>query len=211
VNLGTRLTKTGELAHLKTLGQVVADYKVRFDFSRASANHSIGSDDPVLDYARKAPSLRQAISRACLGRREDGKMFSKGSCVEAAARSNLISALYLRREQFKRAVTFEHVYGIVSSAQVRGIGPMMRYDVTSRIAAYLEIWPEHYAYLHAGPLVGYKNLTGYRGGPTAVAVKDLPPELRELKPHDIENLFCEYRMLLNKSMINGHAGRDTAE
>src|SRR6516162_8138752 len=83
VNVGTRLTKTGALAHLKTLDDVVEDYIQRFQtkFEDEDLNHSRGHDDPLVDFWREAPTLETAIRRACDGRRRDGKLFQKGSCV----------------------------------------------------------------------------------------------------------------------------------
>jgi hypothetical protein len=198
VNQGTRLTKSGAFAHIKTLEQVVADYRKRFDFSSQGGHH-----DPCLAWTKKASTFPVAIERACSGMTESGKMFSKGSCVRAVSREKLAKALKDRYAALKRATTFEHIYDEVFATEVWGIGPMMFYNVSERIGAWLEIYPEHYVYLHAGPLQGFRRLTGSKGrlSMNRVTRLSLPPVLAALSVHDIEDLLCEYRDLLGPRFL----------
>jgi len=198
LNVGTRLTAQGAFAHITTLEQVVASYRERFDFSSQGGHH-----DPVLAWCKKAFTLESAIVRACSGRREDGKMFSKGSCVKTSSRGELATELLIRQEALEEVPDFEGVYDVVDGCGVKGIGRMMKYNVSERVGAYLKIYPQNFVYLHAGPLKGYRRLTGHRGEVHRVPKSSLPREFQELSIHDIEDCLCEYRDVLRREMWNG--------
>jgi hypothetical protein len=203
MNVGTKLTKSGALAHLSTLDDVVEDYIARFQdkFDTPSEKHSAGHDDPVVDFCKEAKTLTTAIERAVAGRRRDGKMFSKGSCVPWDAKTELTKRLLARRDKVVRAKTFEQLYDIVAEASPKGIGYMSKYAVSERIGAYLGIKPEHFLYVHAGPLKGWKRLNGTRAKEGRVPVTDLPPPLRRIELYHVENLLCEYHELLHPGML----------
>jgi hypothetical protein len=182
---------------------VVEDYVARFQrkFEGDHANHSKGHDDPVVDFAKEAPSLIEAVRRAVEGRRRDGKMFSKGSCVAWEAKRELAKRLMARQDKVRRARTFEQLYDVVAEASPIGIGPMSRYAVSERIGAYLGIKPQHFLYVHAGPLQGWKRLTGHAPPEGRIARTALPPALRLIELYHVENLLCEYRELLHPGML----------
>jgi hypothetical protein len=199
MNAGTQLAKRGQLNHLKTLDDVVDDYEKRFSFAQSSARNSVGHDDPVVDFCKEAPSLIVAINRAAEGRRRDGKLFKKGSCVRTEAKAEMAAKLQTKIADIRRAKDFEQLYELVSNASPWGIGPMTRYAVTERIGAHLGIKPEAYLYLHAGPEIGWHRLM--REKPGRVAVADLPPQFRRIELYHVENLLCEYRDVLNPEML----------
>ena len=78
---------------------------------------------------------------------------------------------------------------------------MSIYAVSERIGAYLGLKPEAFLYLHAGPLVGWKNLTGCVGKPHRVPWSEVPPALRVLPNFEVENLLCEFRRHLHPRMM----------
>jgi hypothetical protein len=199
MNVGTRLQKTGMLDHLKTLDDVVEDYLKRFDFSSAAANHSKGHDDPVVDFCREADCLATAVKRAVDGRRRDGKLFSKGSCVRTSSKQEMAEALLKRLPEVRKCRDFEQLFEVVDACSPWGIGPMSRYAVAERIGAYIKIKPKAFLYLHAGPAKGWKALTG-RAAPSRVAVEALPKALRRIELYHVENLLCEYRDTLRPRM-----------
>jgi hypothetical protein len=203
MNVGTKLTKSGALAHLSTLSDVVEDYIARFQdkFDAPSKNHSAGHDDPVVDFCKEAKTLTICIERAVEGRRRDGKMFSKGSCVAWEAKEELARRLLARRDKVGRTKTFEQLYDIVAEASPRGIGPMSKYAVSERIGAYLGIKPEHFLYVHAGPLKGWKRLKGKAPPEGRVPVSQLPGPFRAIELYHVENLLCEYRDVLHPGML----------
>jgi hypothetical protein len=203
MNVGTKLTKSGALAHLSTLDDIVEDYISRFQlkFESDHANHSKGHDDPVVGFAKEAPSIAVAIARAVDGRRRDGKLFSKGSCVRNSSKAEMTKRLLARQSECQRAKSFEQLYDVVAKASPWGIGPMSKYAVTERVGAYLGIKPEAYLYVHAGPLQGWKRLTGHAPPEGRVPVSSLPPPLRRIELYHVENLLCEFRDLLHPGML----------
>lgn len=208
MNLGTHMTKTGQLSHCKTLGDLVKEYnkhfKEKFDGSyHAGSERSVGHHDPVIDICKEAKTLPDAIKKAVDGRRRDGKLFSEGSCVRNSSKedfeANLLEKSTIAR--FKRADDFEDIYDTVRAARPWGIGNTTTYNVSARIAAHLDIYPEKYLYIHAGPLKGWKRLTGAKGSPFRVPMEEVPKALRVLPPHSIEDFLCEMRDALNPSFL----------
>ena len=200
INIGTRLTSQGALSHLKTLDDVVTDYLKRFDFTVARGPHGVDHHDGVVDHCLTSRDLSQCIERAVDSRLASGKMFSENSCIAAKAKQELAAHLLQVQDRFKQCKTFEDVYDVVSARQISGIGLLMKYCVTSRVAAYLGIHPKDYLYLHAGPAKGWKALTGKRAD-YRMPVASLPKALRRLSAHRIEDLFCEYREALRPEMM----------
>jgi hypothetical protein len=193
------MTKRGALDHIATLDQAVDFYLKAFDFSKPGANHSVGHDDPVVDFCRKAEDLPEAIWRACDGRREDGKMFSKGSCVRTKSKRELYERLL--EVGVSNATDFDQLYDMIDHCRPWGIGDMYIYTVTERVGAYLGLKPEFNLYLHAGPLVGWKRLTGRRERRHRVPFDEVPAALRRLPNYHVENFLCELRDFLHPGLI----------
>jgi hypothetical protein len=197
MNMGTQLTRSGAFSNVKTLDDVVKAYWDLFDKSKQGEAH----DDPVVEFCREAPNLRLAISRAVDGRRKDGKMFSKGTCVRASSKLEMTNNLLRAEEAISQHTIFDNLYDAVDRASPWGIGRMTKYAVTERIGAFLKVYPKDYLYLHAGPLQGWKKLTGIRGNPYRVPWNTVPASLRTIPNYHVENLLCEFRELLRPEMI----------
>jgi hypothetical protein len=113
----------------------------------------------------------------------------------------MTSAL-LRDEQLIHATAdYDSLYDLLLHNKPRGIGHTMIYVFTNRIAAYIKCGPSKYLYLHAGPLLGWKRLTGERGNPWRVAWMSVPAPLRVLPSHKVEDLLCEYRDFLHPELM----------
>lgn len=201
MNLGTKMTRAGKLAHVATLDDVVDEYLLHFKFE-AGAERSAGHHDPLIDFCREAPDLETAIRRAVDGRRRDGKMFSEGSCVRASSKEEFARELVGSQDALRaRSDDFDLLHDLVRFHAPWGIGTLTVYNVTARIAAYFGTHPERHIYVHAGPLKGWKRLTGTRGNPYRVPLTDVPAPLLRLKPYQIEDLLCEFRDLLHPEMM----------
>lgn len=200
MNVGTRQTRSGSLDHIKTLADLVAEFEVSFNY-KAGVERSEGSHDPVVDYCKEAATLSTAIARAVDGKRRDGKMFSEGSCIAKEAKSEFFSKLLSRVGKIAKAKDFDVLHDLVQSLAVKGIGNLTVYNVTARIAAWKGLEPVNFVYVHAGPLKGWKRLSNSKGNPVRVPVKQLPPELRKLSPHRVEDFLCEYSEFLHPGLI----------
>jgi hypothetical protein len=206
MNTGTRLTKQGQLAHLKTLSDVVAEYEKLFQFDGSyqhKSERSVGHHDPVIDVCKEATGLEDCVVKAVDGKTKLGKTFSEGSCVRTSSKlafaDKLIDKPYLYL--LEKATNFEQVYDLVRNAKPWGIGNLTVYNVAARIAAYKGIHPEKFLYLHAGPLQGWKRLTGCKGNPYRVPVEEVPKALRALPIHRIEDSLCEMRDFLHPGLL----------
>lgn len=199
MNLGTRMTAAGAFAHLATLDDIVDEFKRTYEERFGDGHH-----DPVVEFTREAHDLLTAIKRACEGRRRDGKMFSKGSCVRAESRKVILERLLEegQMEMMAAAGSFEDIYDTVKINAPWGIGPMMIYNIAERIGAYRNIYPERYVYLHAGPMKGWRRMMGKSERRFRVPVEEIPHQLRSLKPHDVEDFLCEFRDLLHPGLLD---------
>lgn len=202
MNVGTRLTKTGALVQLNTLAKVVKDFEERFDY-KAGIERSKGHHDPVVDVCREAKTLEECIKKAVDGRRRDGKVFSEGSCVRNSSKKKFTIKLIKEKAKFSLAAKrgFEAVYEIVSKNAVWGIGDLSVYNVTARIAAYFNVHPKAFLYLHAGPRKGWRALTGSKKNLKVVPRSDVPKALLKLPMHRIEDLLCEYSEFLHPGLL----------
>lgn len=189
MNVGTKMTAAGAFNHIKTLEQVVADFRTRY----GEAHH-----DVVVDFVAKSGDLDTAIDRAVAGKREDGKAFGMESCISKRAKAEFAANLKKIKTNLTNATDFDALYGDVYACAVRGIGHVVTYNVTMRLGAWLGpsvFVPKDYLYLHAGPLAGWKRLTGETGIPFRVPWESVPAALRVLSPRQVEDLLCEYRDL----------------
>jgi hypothetical protein len=204
LNDGTRLTKAGKLRHLKTLEDVVKDYFSRpaFVYSGDDPNRSEGHHDPLIDYCKECKTLEEVIARAVAGLRRDGKVFSEGSCLRASSKRNMAKRMLKNKARLRAALgDFDALYDVVKELAPWGIGATTVYNVTCRIAAWKNTHPRLYLYVHAGPLKGWKALTGAKGSVYRVPVDQLPRPFRRVPLHKLEDLLCEYRDLLHPGMI----------
>jgi hypothetical protein len=171
------------------LDDLVYDFSWRFPRSER---------DPVADYTAEARHLPEAISRACASRGADGKMSNHQSRVPEHSRIDLAERLI--DDGLTDVKDFDKLFDIVESygQRINGIGPVTVYDVSYRIACYLDL-PVQSLYLHAGVQEGAQRLYAALGRPMIVADKkrierrNLPAELRKMDPNDVEDFMCTYR------------------
>jgi hypothetical protein len=202
MNEGTRLTRAGAFAKLKTLDDCVDYYLSRPEFVyKAGVNRSEGHHDPLVDMCKEERDLAIVIKMAIAGRRRDGKMFSEGSCIRWSSKEEFSKALSARRLELSKANSFEDVYTVVKYSAPWGIGPTTWYNVTNRIAAHLGFGPKEYLYVHAGPLMAWRRLTGYTPKDYRVPVSELPPAFKRLPIYKLEDMLCEFREHLHPGML----------
>jgi hypothetical protein len=185
------MTRRGELAHAKTLSELVEIFKTHFPHP-----------DPVVAWCKKAPNLRACVERAIEGRDETGKMYSEGTRLHPSSKAEFERRLTQdhRLRLLRRAEDFEDIYHVLREARPWGIGDVTTYNCTYRIAAFKKISPKDYLYLHAGPLEGWKRLTGTKRNPYRVPIGEVPRPLRVLSVLKIEDFFCEMREALHPGL-----------
>ncbi len=90
------------------------------------------------------------------------------------------------------AKNFEEVFIITEEVRksVDGLGDLWSYDTALRICFYFNFKPND-VYVQCGVKEGLKKL-GYKRVGRRILKNDLPIELQELEPYEIENFLCIY-------------------
>ncbi|ABD56368.1 hypothetical protein Jann_3451 [Jannaschia sp. CCS1] len=102
-------------------------------------------------------------------------------------------------DRLQAASSFHDLYQSVRTAieKIHGVGPLMLYDTSLRLAACLRIDVDR-VYLQRGALEGAKNYFSFIGVTHDFPVqRSLPlsdfPHLRHLRPDQVENFLCVYK------------------
>lgn len=137
--------------------------------------------------------LEEAIRKAALGLRPDGKRHDHQRRLERAALESAARKLFSARGAIEACQTFEELHGLVEklTKPIWGFGPLARYDTALRIGARVGRLP-NLIFLHAGTKKGFRRL-GLRTKERAVPLEMLPAPLRVLKPHEAEDFLCIYK------------------
>lgn len=144
-----------------------------------------------LAWYREAPDLAEAIRRAAMAEREDGKCESHQRRVGRVVLRRFAERVLRCREQIGRAKDFDALHETVSGCGIDGIGALAVYDTAVRIGAYRGLSPRC-VYLHTGALVGARRLgLDVRDG--VVEPRELPREFRLLEPDEAEDCLCIYK------------------
>lgn len=165
------------------------------DYARRAQN---GWIDPCIAFTAKAPNLVTAIERACDSRGANGKMFNHQSKVTQLARDDYAAQLKQKinyRYLARKVETFEDIYKLCDKVgrRVEGIGPVTIYDVTCRLAEYMELEPES-LYFHAGVAEGLKAMgVDLPRGKDFIPRDELPPFFRNKNLDMAESFLCGYR------------------
>ena len=157
--------------------------------------------DDIPRYCYEAPSFDQAIARAVLARRPNGKMHNHQS-----KQAKILPVWWhaLKNNSERRRImldveTFDQLYEYLWSWRISGIGPMTVYDTAVRLGEYLGVEPKA-LYFHAGVEGGLIALVrrGYVNGKLIEHKRKIPmhylPKPLSNKPADmVEDFLCTYR------------------
>jgi hypothetical protein len=179
---------------LTTLAAIWEDFRWR----RLARGHR----DPCIVYTADAPTLMEAIFRACRSKGPDGKLFFHQGRVWEVNRDAYCEALQGKpvRKRLKRAESFHEVWDICTTVggTTHGIGAITSYDVTARLAAWFG-FPARRVYLHGGVIDGCRALDIYHNGAIWIPRKRLPPPIRyHVNLDEVEDMLCGYRVLLER-------------
>lgn len=112
------------------------------------------------------------------------------------------AALPRIKKKLVESADFAALFAIVEGAVggICGIGKLTVYDTALRLGAYLGKRPQ-VVYLHRGTREGAKAL-GIGCERRVLETKELPEPLRELEPHELEDLLCIYKEELRRIAEN---------
>lgn len=167
-----------------------------------------GRGDPAVPYTAAAKDIYEAIQRACDSKGEDGKTFFHQGRVWPVNRQALADRMkadakathwYEPNEYGKSFETLWEYIDMVCD-EVKGIGEVTKYDVASRIAAYLGLEPNR-LYFHAGVTEGLKALgVEVPRGRRYMKRKELPEFFHDKNLDLLESFLCGYRSEIDRVM-----------
>lgn len=170
------------------------------DYMRRYVNS--GRGDPALPYTAAAPTLKQAIHRACMSRGEDGKLwFHQGRVWQVNLEAYEVNLL-ANWKRIRKMTDFDDLYKLcMQIAEVtHGIGIVTAYDVCDRLAAWLDLEPD-YLYFHAGVTEGLRALgVEIPRGADKLSRDELPEFFRDKNLGIAESFLCGYRSEIERVM-----------
>jgi hypothetical protein len=136
-------------------------------------------------------NLKEAIERA--GYRIDGKVHDHQRLVGKVRLDRASQALTRKIDEIKACKSFEQLHASIEdhTKKIVSFGLLARYDISLRIGASLDLWPEC-VYLHAGTTNGCKAI-GLKISSKRVERSELPKPIRALEPHHAENFLCIFK------------------
>lgn len=146
-----------------------------------------------LRWFREQPTLKAAIEKAALATNSEGERYSHQRRLSRDVLEDARSRLLKEVASLENATSFDDLLRRVNQIvrDIRGIGELYVYDTSLRIGSKLELLPDK-VYLHAGTRSGAKALSlDHRA--SGLALSSLPAELRQLQPHEIEDVLCIYK------------------
>ena len=144
-----------------------------------------------LEFFEHLSSLKKVIDKAGLAEDRNCKRYSHQYRLKKLALEKGRDALLQVKASIENARNFDELHRVVENAvqSIHGIGELYTYDTALRISAHLKCLPGK-VYLHAGTRVGARALNITGKGP--LRMENLPPELKGLEPHEVENVLCLY-------------------
>jgi hypothetical protein len=146
-----------------------------------------------LDWFRRQPTLTPAIEQAALATNSEGKRYSHQRRLTRTALEEARRVLLRDSERIEHSESFDELFSLIQAmvGPIAGVGELYIYDTSLRIGAKLGLEPTR-VYLHAGTRKG-AHVLGFEGGTRALDVSELPAELRQLEPREIEDLLCIFK------------------
>jgi hypothetical protein len=155
-----------------------------------------------LNWFRQQPTLSEAIRFAALATNSKGKRYSHQRRLSRTILEQARGSLRANEKKIEQCKDFDELYTLLENllVPIKGIGELYVYDTALRIGARLGLLPSK-VYLHAGTRVGAQVL-GFDGKAKALEVSQLPQELQQLEPHEIEDVLCIFKDWLVKAQTH---------
>ena len=136
---------------------------------------------------------QKAISMAALCQLPSGKRHPHQRRIPRSSLEEAERRLLTNLPQLRACKTFAELNDLVEQLirPIHMIGELTVYDISLRIGARFDLEPE-VVYLHAGTRAGARKL-GLDWKAHALEPDELPEPLREIKPHQAEDVLCIYK------------------
>jgi hypothetical protein len=155
-----------------------------------------------LESFRNEPTLEAAVRRAALAEDSEGKRYSHQHRLKRADLERAAAALAAKVEAIATQPSFARLIELVESTLhvERGLGELYIYDTALRIGAKLGHPPVR-AYLHSGARDGALALGLDAKHRKALDKGELPPELRVMQMHEVEDTLCIYKRYFAEEVL----------
>lgn len=142
---------------------------------------------------RLQPSFQDAIRHAGRAEGPGGRRLSHQRRLSKETLRRCEATLLAAEKQLAAAGTFADLHSLVESLirSIRGVGELMVYDASVRLAAHLGLEPKE-IYLHAGTRQGAAAL-GLDARVRRISRAQLPTALRRLPATEFEDILCIYK------------------
>ena len=150
--------------------------------------HRPGSRKEAAHFA--AGSLRERILKAANANSYDRPKHRHQWLIAPDLLAQFAARLVVMLPEIERARSFPELLSLVSSARIKGVGPLTVYDTAQRIGWGQRIEPKE-VYLHAGTREGAKRLK-WEYKRDSIRRSALPSELASLSASEIEDMLCIY-------------------
>ena len=150
--------------------------------------------DGLIEFCMGQKTLKEAIEVAAKSVDENNKVHFHQRRVEKLELNSFSERVISREEEINSAKTFDEIYEIINSEKNEYITELTVYDVTQRIAAFKNIYPDK-IYLQSGTRVGAENLLGRLGDAKFLVREDLPSPFQrpDFTLADIEEILFQYK------------------
>jgi hypothetical protein len=155
-----------------------------------------------LEWWRGQPTLGEALRCAAYATNSKGKRYSHQRRLKKATLDAVYAVLLANEQRIAHCRDFDKLYTLLAEvlAPVQAMDELYVYDAAVRIGAKLGKLPGK-VYLRAGTREGAEAL-GLNPNARALEVTQLPVELQQLEPYEIEDLLCIFR----GGLLNVRAG-----
>lgn len=179
------------------INSVVEAEKRLYNIIKIYKKHKADNPDSWIEFAKSQVNLKEAIRVSSLSINQSNKRHPHQYRLEQKTLNATCDELLLIERKLKAARTFDDLYQLIMSIDVYGLGPLTRYDIATRIGAYLKLYPDR-IYLHAGTRTGAKRLLGKVDG-EYILKSDLPKPFRsrDITCSEIEDILCIFKDQFN--------------
>lgn len=146
-------------------------------------------------YFKNLKSLEKVIHNATLAKDARGIRHDHQRRLKERVLKEVENNLQGKFNEINNSESFPELMNIVRNAAVHGFGELAVYDASTRIGAFLDLFPDM-VYLHRGTRTGAKyicNKYEITFNKKTLDRNDLPVELKQLREYDIENFMCIYK------------------
>lgn len=152
-----------------------------------------------LSYFENLRTIEEAIESVPEARKENGALHNHQRHLKESTVDEVRQELREHQKAIKAVANFEELFALFERIllPIRGVGEMYVYDTALRMGAFLRKLPDQ-IYLHKGTREGVMALGISVEERKSVDVSELPTPFQVLKPHEIEDVLCIYKIEINR-------------